>query len=54
MIGNGGGTTNLIWHVMTGAGKSFSRFIDALLTFRALYYDMKAGGVLQKTTMQGP
>ena len=21
---------------------------------RALYYDMKAGGVLQKTTMQGP
>jgi hypothetical protein len=27
--------------------------VDASLTYRALYYDMKSGGVLQKTTMQG-
>lgn len=53
-IGSGGGTTNLTWQVMAGIGKSFGSLIDASLTYRALYYDMKAGGVLQKTTMQGP
>lgn len=53
-IGSGGGTTNLTWQVMLGVGKSFGNLIDASLTYRALYYDMKAGGVLQKTTMQGP
>ncbi|MBU3561302.1 hypothetical protein [Polynucleobacter hallstattensis] len=53
-IGGGGGTTNLTWQVMAGIGKSFGSLIDASLTYRALYYDMKAGGVLQKTTMQGP
>lgn len=53
-IGSGGGTTNLTWQVMAGVGKSFGSLIDASLTYRALYYDMKSGGVLQKTTMQGP
>lgn len=53
-IGSGGGTTNLTWQVMAGVGKSFGSLIDVSLTYRALYYDMKAGGVLQKTTMQGP
>lgn len=53
-IGSGGGTTNLTWQVMAGVGKSFGSLVDASLTYRALYYDMKDGGVLQKTTMQGP
>jgi hypothetical protein len=53
-IGSGGGTTNLTWQVMAGVGKTFGDLIDASLTYRALYYDMKDGGVLQKTTMLGP
>lgn len=53
-IGSGGGTTNLTWQAMAGVGKTFGRLIDASLTYRALYYDMKDGGVLQKTTMLGP
>ena len=53
-IGSGGGTTNLTWQAMAGIGKTFSQLIDASLTYRALYYDMKDGGVLQKTTMFGP
>jgi len=53
-IGSGGGTTNVTWQVMAGIGKTFNKLIDASLTYRALYYDMKDGGVLQKTTMQGP
>jgi hypothetical protein len=53
-IGSGGGTTNLTWQAMAGVGKTFGSLIDASLTYRALYYDMKAGGVLQKTTMLGP
>ena len=53
-IGGGGGTTNITWQVMAGIGKTFNKVIDASLTYRALYYDMKDGGVLQKTTMQGP
>lgn len=53
-IGSGGGTTNLTWQAMAGIGKTFSQLIDASLTYRALYYDMKDGGVLQKTTMLGP
>ena len=53
-IGGGGGTTNMTWQLMAGIGKTFNKVIDASLTYRALYYDMKDGGVLQKTTMQGP
>ena len=53
-IGSGGGTTNLTWQVMAGGGKTFNSLIDASLTYRALYYDMKDGGVMQKTTMLGP
>jgi hypothetical protein len=53
-IGSGGGTTNLTWQAMAGVGKTFGKLIDASLTYRALYYDMKEGGVLQKTTMLGP
>lgn len=53
-IGSGGGTTNLTWQAMAGIGKTFNKMVDASLTYRALYYDMKDGGVLQKTTMLGP
>ena len=53
-VGSGGGTTNLTWQAMAGVGKTFNQLIDASLTYRALYYDMKDGGVLQKTTMYGP
>ena len=53
-IGSGCGTTNLTWQAMAGVGKTFGSLIDASLTYRALYYDMKDGGVLQKTTMLGP
>jgi hypothetical protein len=53
-IGSGGGTTNLTWQAMAGVGKTFGSLIDASFTYRALYYDMKDGGVLQKTTMLGP
>ena len=53
-IGSGGGTTNLTWQAMAGVGKTFNQLVDASLTYRALYYDMKDGGVLQKTTMLGP
>jgi len=53
-IGGGGGTTNVTWQLMAGIGKTFTKAIDASLTYRALYYDMKDGGILQKTTMQGP
>ena len=53
-IGSGGGTTDLTWQVMAGIGKTFNKMVDASLTYRALYYDMKDGGVLQKTTMLGP
>lgn len=53
-IGSGGGTKNITWQVAAGVGKTFNNLIDASLTYRALYYDMKEAGVLQKTTMQGP
>jgi hypothetical protein len=53
-IGSGGGTTNVTWQVMAGVGKTFNKVVDASLTYRALYYDMKDGGVLAKTTMLGP
>ena len=53
-IGSGGGTTNLTWQAMAGIGKTFNKVVDASLSYRALYYDMKDGGVLQKTTMLGP
>jgi hypothetical protein len=53
-IGSGGGTTNLTWQAMAGVGKTFNQLVDVSLTYRALYYDMKDGGVLQKTTMLGP
>lgn len=39
---------------MAGVGKTFGSLIDLSLTYRALYYDMKNGGVMQKTTMLGP
>ena len=53
-IGSGSGAANLTWQAMAGVGKTFGSLIDASLTYRALYYDMKDGGVLQKTTMLGP
>lgn len=53
-IGGGGGKTNVTWQAMTGIGKTFNNLIDASLTYRALYFDMKDGGVLAKATMFGP
>lgn len=53
-VGSGGGTTNLTWQAIAGVGKTFNQLVDASFTYRALYYDMKDGGVLQKTTMFGP
>lgn len=53
-IGSGGGTTNLTWQAMFGVGKTFAKWVDVSLTYRALYYDMNGGGLLQKTTFQGP
>ena len=53
-IGSGGGTTNVTWQVMAGVGKTFNKVVDASLTYRAMYYDMKDGGVLAKATMLGP
>jgi hypothetical protein len=53
-IGGGGGKTNVTWQAMTGIGKTFNNLIDASLTYRALYFDMKDGGVLAKSTMFGP
>lgn len=53
-IGSGGGTTNLTWQAMLGVGKTFAKWVDVSLTYRTLYYDMNGGGLLQKTTFQGP
>lgn len=52
-IGSGGGVTNVTWQAMTGLAKAFP-WGDVTLAYRALYYDMKAGGALQKSTMSGP
>ena len=53
-IGGGGGTTNLTWQAVLGIGTTLNKLVDVSLTYRALYYNMNDGGVLQKTTMQGP
>jgi hypothetical protein len=53
-IGGGGGTTNITWQAMLGVGKTFDKWIDVSLAYRALYYDMSSNGLLQKTTMKGP
>lgn len=53
-IGGGGGKNNITWQAMTGIGKTFNNLVDASLTYRALYFDMKDGGVLAKATMFGP
>ncbi|MBU3620892.1 hypothetical protein [Polynucleobacter sp. CS-Odin-A6] len=53
-IGGGGGTTNMTWQGMIGVGKTFDKWIDVSLAYRALYYDMNSNGLLQKTTMKGP
>lgn len=51
-IGSGGGTSNLTWQAMLGIGKAFD-WGDLSLGYRALYYDMKSSGALQKVTFQG-
>ena len=53
-IGGGGGTTNMTWQGMFGGGKTIEKWVDVSLSYRALYYDMSGGGLLQKTTMKGP
>lgn len=52
-FGGGGGTTNLTWQGMVGVGKTFDKWVDVSLAYRALYYDMTSNGLLQKTTMKG-
>lgn len=52
-IGSGGGSTNLTWQAALGIGKTVNDLIDTSLTYRALYFDMKSGDLLQKTTLQG-
>ena len=52
-IGGGGGTTTSTWQAMAGVGKAYS-WGDIALVYRALYYDMHNGGLMQKTTMAGP
>jgi hypothetical protein len=51
-IGSGGGTTNLTWQAYLGIGKAYD-WGDITLGYRALYYDMKSSGTLQKVTFQG-
>ena len=51
-IGSGGGTSNLTWQALLGVGKAFD-WGDLTLAYRALYYDMKSTGSLQKVTFQG-
>lgn len=53
-IGGGGGTTNMTWQGILGVGKTFERWVDISLAYRAMYYDMKGDGLLQKTTFKGP
>lgn len=51
-IGSGGGTTNLTWQAMLGVAKAYD-WGDISLAYRALYYDMKSTGSLQKVTFSG-
>ncbi|CAM3641942.1 hypothetical protein [Polynucleobacter brandtiae] len=51
-IGSGGGTTNLTWQAMLGVAKAYD-WGDVSLGYRALYYDMKSTGSLQKVTFSG-
>lgn len=51
-IGSGGGSTNLTWQAMLGVGTAYD-WGDLTLGYRALYYDMKSAGSLQKVTFQG-
>ncbi|MBU3624358.1 hypothetical protein [Polynucleobacter sp. AP-Latsch-80-C2] len=44
----------LTWQGMIGVGKTFDKWIDVSLAYRALYYGMSSNGLLQKTTMKGP
>jgi hypothetical protein len=53
-VGSGGGTTNITWQGILGVGKTFEKWIDASLSYRYMYYDMKGGDLLQKTTFKGP
>jgi hypothetical protein len=53
-VGSGGGTTNITWQGILGVGKTFDKWVDASLSYRYMYYDMKDGGLLQKTTFKGP
>ncbi|CAM3644890.1 hypothetical protein [Polynucleobacter antarcticus] len=51
-IGSGGGTTNVTWQAMLGIAKAYD-WGDVSLGYRALYYDMKETGALQKVTFGG-
>jgi hypothetical protein len=47
-----GNRTDATWQAMAGVGKAYS-WGDVMLGYRALYYDMKYGEPLQKTTLAG-
>lgn len=51
-IGAPGNRTDATWQAMVGVGKAYT-WGDVMLGYRALYYDMKYGEPLQKTTLAG-
>jgi hypothetical protein len=51
-FGGQGGRTDTTYQAMLGIGKSFS-WGETYLGYKALYYDMKPGALLQKTRLSG-
>lgn len=52
--GSRGGPTSMTWQAMLGVGKAFTNTIDASLTYRALYADLKGHGDVMKANLKGP
>jgi hypothetical protein len=52
--GSRGGPTSMTWQVMLGVGKAFTNTIDASLTYRALYADLRGHGDVMKANLKGP
>ena len=52
--GSRGGPTSMTWQAMLGVGKAFTNTIDASLTYRALYADLRGHGDVMKANLKGP
>lgn len=52
--GSRGGPTSMTWQAMLGVGKAFTKTIDASLTYRALYADLKGHSDVMKASLKGP